>query len=182
MSTVSERYDRVAAGFAIRLDGLGARAWDAPTPCTDWSVRDLVAHVVAVHGRVAANVVSQPAHDVDPGGDLADQWRRAAEVVRDALRDEALASTVVGGMFGEQSFESLVGRLLCADTVVHTWDLARASGQDETLDPDAVAAAAQFLATLDDAIRRPGGMGPKIEPAPGADGQTRLLNFCGRRV
>ena len=36
------------------------------------------------------------------------------------------------GMFGEQTFESLVGRLVCSDTLIHTWDLARATGQVET--------------------------------------------------
>ena len=182
MSTVAQRYDVVAEGFTARLEAVGATQWDTLTPCSDWSVRDLVAHVVGVHHRVAANVSTGAPAEVDPEGDLLTQWRAAAEVVRHALRDEALASTVVGGMFGEQSFESLVGRLVCADTLVHTWDLARATGQDEALDPEALAAAAHFLATLDDAIRRPGGFGPKIEPAPGADQQTRFLNFCGRRV
>jgi hypothetical protein len=65
------------------------------------------------------------------------------------------ASQTVAGTFGEQSFESLVGRLLCADTLVHTWDLARAAGQEEQLDPDAVVKAMEFLAPLDEAIRRP---------------------------
>jgi uncharacterized protein (TIGR03086 family) len=83
-------------------------------------------------------------------------------------------------MFGEQPFESLVGRLLCTDTLIHTWDLARATGQDESLDPGAVAKAIEFLAPIDDAIRRPGGFGPKIDSPPDAGNQTRLLNFTGR--
>jgi uncharacterized protein (TIGR03086 family) len=88
----------------------------------------------------------------------------------------------VSGMFGEQSFESLVSRLLCADTLIHTWDLARATGQNEDLDPVAVQQAMEFLTPIDDAIRRPGGFGPKIEPPAGADPQTSLLNFVGRAV
>jgi hypothetical protein len=83
-------------------------------------------------------------------------------------------------MFGEQTFESLIGRLVCSDTLIHTWDLARSTGQDEVLDPDAVAKAFESLAPLDDAIRRPGGFAPKIAPAPGANAQIRFLNFCGR--
>jgi uncharacterized protein (TIGR03086 family) len=78
--------------------------------------------------------------------------------------------------------ESLVGRLLCADTLVHTWDLARATHQEERLDASAVVEAMEFLSPIDDAIRRPGGFGPKIAPKPDADEQTKLLNFCGRRV
>ena len=83
-------------------------------------------------------------------------------------------------MFGEQTFESLVGRLVCTDTLIHTWDLARATGQDETLDPGAVAKAMESLGPMDEAIRRPGGFGAKISPAPGADAQRQFLNFCGR--
>jgi uncharacterized protein (TIGR03086 family) len=95
---------------------------------------------------------------------------------------ETKANTTVGGMFGEQPFESLVARLLCSDTLIHTWDLARATGQDERLDPGAVARSEAFLAPIDEAIRRPGGFAPKIEPPADADEQTRFLNFCGRAV
>lgn len=98
-----------------------------------------------------------------------------------ALADQARASTVVGGMFGEQPWEQVVSRLLCADTLIHTWDLARATGQDDRLDDAAVAAATEFLPPLDDAIRRPEGFGPKIEAPQGADAQTTLLAFVGRR-
>lgn len=85
----------------------------------------------------------------------------------------------MSGAFREQPFSSLVG-LLCADTLIHTWDLARATGQDERLDAAAVADALGFLTPIDDAIRRPGGFGSKIEPPPGADEQTTFINFAGR--
>ncbi len=115
-----------------------------------------------------------------PDDDLPAQWSTVSELLLETLRDEARASQTVSGMFGEQPFESLVSRLLCTDTLVHTWDLARATGQAEGLDEVAVAKAMEFLAPLDEAIRRPGGFAPKIEPAQDADAQTRLLNFCGR--
>jgi hypothetical protein len=59
-------------------------------------------------------------------------------------------------------------------------DLARATGQDDQLDPDAVQRAMEFLEPLDDAIRRPGGFAAKIDPPKGANTQTRFLNFGGR--
>jgi len=106
----------------------------------------------------------------------------ARREVTAALEDPAQAARTISGMFGEQSFESLVSRLLCADTLIHSWDLARATGQDEDLDPVAVQQAMEFLGPIDEAIRRPGGFGPKIEPPPEADPQTKLLNFAGRAV
>jgi uncharacterized protein (TIGR03086 family) len=181
VSEIAERYARVAAGFTTRLEGVEDEGWARGTPCTEWDIRDLVAHVVRTHRAVVARVDGEEPEDVDVAGDLATQWHAASAAVGAALDDEDRAGTVVGGMFGEQSFETLVGRLLCTDTLVHTWDLARATGQDERLDSDAVARAAEFLVPIDEAIRRPGGFAPKIEPAPGADEQTRFLNFCGRQ-
>jgi len=65
---------------------------------------------------------------------------------------------------------------------VHSWDIARATGQDERLDPAGVAYAFEMLRPNDEALRGPGSFGPKIEPPPDADEQTRFLCFLGRRV
>jgi uncharacterized protein (TIGR03086 family) len=119
---------------------------------------------------------------VDADADLRAEWTSATDAIRAVLMDEPLASQTVSGVFGEQPFESLVGRLLCADTLIHTWDLARATGQDDRLDEHAAEKALEFLTPIDEAIRRPGGFAPKLEPPPGADAQTRLLAFTGRTV
>jgi uncharacterized protein (TIGR03086 family) len=180
MSEVDQRYAAVAAGFTVRLRGVGPGSWSAPTPCPEWTVRDLVAHVIATQRRVLAMVDGSEPADGEPDGDLHRQWLAASGAVTEAVGDDSRAGTVVRAMSGEQTFASLVGRLLCTDTLVHTWDLARATGQDETLDPDAVAKARESLTPLDETIRRPGGFGPKIAPSPSADAQTQFLNFCGR--
>ena len=182
MSEVSERYSTIASGFTARLNGVPPDQWSAPTPCTEWTARDVVGHVIGTHRRVMATLDRTEPDSVDLDEDLRREWLLATAAVRDALDDRTRAAQVVGGMFGEQPFESLVGRLLCADTLVHTWDLARATGQPEDLDSNAVLRAMEFLTPLDDAIRRPGGFAAKIEWPPDADDKTRLLNFCGRAV
>lgn len=181
-SEVTERYRRVADGFGRRLAGVRADQWGGPTPCEDWDVRTLVAHVVSTHARILGNVTEAAPPDADPTGDLPAQWAVARGAVSGALDDPEQAGQVVRGAFGEQSFESMVSRLLCSDTLFHTWDLARATGQDDRLDPAAVAAAAAFLEPLDEAIRRPGGFAPRIAAPPGADAQVRLLCFGGRQA
>jgi uncharacterized protein (TIGR03086 family) len=179
---VSDRYAIVADGFTVRISGVPPERWDAPSPCTEWAARDLVAHVINTHWRVLAALDASDPVVVQPDDDLAAAWPSANEAIRTALADPVRAATTVGGMFGTQPFESLVGRLLCADTLIHTWDLARATGQDESLDSGAVEQAMEFLAPIDEAIRRPGGFAPKIVPASDADAQTRLLSFAGRTV
>jgi uncharacterized protein (TIGR03086 family) len=182
VSEVRELYRRVADGFGVRLAGVQPGQWDAGTPCSEWDVRALVAHVIATHGRVRATLGDVDLAEVDANGDLIAQWASARQAVLAAVTDPAQAQQTVSGTFGEQPFETLVGRLLCADTLFHTWDLARATAQDEHLDAEASTKALEFLRPLDEAIRSPGGFGPKITPPPGADTQTMLLNFGGRAV
>ena len=180
MSEVSERYDTVADGFEARLVGIDADRWSSTSPCAEWTARDVVVHVVETHRRVRAALGDVSYEEVGADADLRAEWSSASDAVRVALRDDSLASKQVSGMFGTQPFEALVGRLLCADTLVHTWDLARATGQDDRLDEGAAERALEFLTPIDDAIRRPGGFGPKLDPPPGADVQARLLAFTGR--
>ncbi len=141
MSEVSERYAAIGDGFTRRVGGVPPSHWDVPSPCADWTAREIVEHVVNTHARVLASLDGSDPVPVSGEDDLVSAWPRATNAVRGALQDPARAGVIVGGMFGEQPFESVVGRLLCADTLIHTWDLARATGQDESLDPGAVAKA-----------------------------------------
>ena len=135
-----------------------------------------------MHRRIAARLdgseASAPAEDED----LVAAWHNATSTVKAALADPASASLSVGGRFGDTTFEQLVGGLVCADTLVHTWDLVRATGQDERLNADATAVALSFLIPRDEQIRVSGGFATKIEPPAGADEQTRLLCFAGRKL
>ena len=180
MSEVLDRYAAISDGFTARLAGVSPDRWSDPSPCAEWSARDVVVHVVNTHRRVRASIDGSTPAEVSGDDDLEAAWELARSSIVDALGDKVLAGQTVRGMFGEQPFESLVSRLLCADTLVHTWDLARATGQDETLDPDAVGRAMEFLTPLDEVIRRPGGFAAKLDPVEGTDEQTRFLNFCGR--
>jgi uncharacterized protein (TIGR03086 family) len=182
VSEISERYRGVARGFTTRVQGVAADDWSSPTPCPDWTVRDLVVHVTSTHNRVMATLEGTEPVQADPEADIEAQWLAATSTILEALSEESRASTLMSGMFGERTFESLVGGRVCTDTLVHTWDLARATGQDETLDSHAVTMALEALIPIDDAIRRPGGFGTKINPSPGADAQIQFLNFCGRRT
>lgn len=179
MSEIEDRYSRVARAFGDRLRGVAEGHWDSPTPCPDWAVRQLVAHVVNTHRRVLASS-GVPAPEVEE--DLIAGWREATAGMAAALADPERASGEVKTRAGRQRFDEMVGQLVCADTLVHTWDLARATGQDERLDPEAVERAFADLTPLNAAIRVPGGFGPAIISDEGAALQTRFLNFCGRSI
>jgi len=182
MSEHADRYTRVAAAFGARVDGIASDQWNAPTPCTEWTVRDLVGHVVSVHRAILAGLDVAPPPPPADDHDLAAAWHTATTGILAALADPARATAPVAGRFAPMPLEQLVGMLGCFDTLVHTWDVARATGQDERLDADAVTFSFDALRPNDDAIRGPGSYGPKLDPAPGADEQTRFLAFLGRRA
>ena len=181
MSEVAARYGTVAGAFEATMGRVRPEGWSSPSPCADWTARDVVVHVINTHRHVRGALGDLTVEEVDPKADLETGWASATSAIRDALRDRTLATAnTTSGPFGEQPFEALVGDLLCADTLVHTWDLAKATDQDVRLDPEAIEKALAFLAPLDEKIRRPGGFGPKLDPPAGADDQTRLLAFTGR--
>ena len=181
MSETSELYGTVASGFAKRVEGCPAESWSAASPCSDWTARDVVTHVIDSHRRVLANVSSPGEEPVADNQDLLAAFHAASTDILAALSNPEQAAQAVGGRFGDMSFENLVGGVLCADTLVHTWDLAKATGQDENLDINAVQVATAALLPLDKQIRVPGGFGPIVEAPEGAGDQTRLLCFAGRQ-
>lgn len=61
-----------------------------------------------------------------------------------------------------------------------TWDLARATGQDETLDPHKCAEMLEGMLPMEDALRQSGHYGPRVHVPDDADIQTKLLAFIGR--
>lgn len=181
MSEVADRYGRIADDFTARLASVPPGSWTSPSPCEGWTAHDVAKHVVDTHRRLLTRLSGGDPTPPDSDEDLPAAWAVESDAVRAALADPARAATEVKGMGGTQPFEELISGVLCADTLIHTWDLARATGQDDRLDAAAVASAYAFLTPNDEMLRSPGGMGPKIEPPAGADDQARLLCFVGRQ-
>jgi uncharacterized protein (TIGR03086 family) len=181
-SEIAERYRRVAGRFTERVRAVPADAWDNPSPCEGWVARDVVGHLVGwipgFLGRWGIDVVVQTSVDDDP---LA-AWLECSAAIQAALDDPDTAAREADSPLGRQSLEQIVGMIVIGDVLVHTWDLARATGQDETLDPDEVARLNSAMGQVPDEVLRSGGQfGPRIDVADDADLQTKLLAFSGRR-
>lgn len=180
MTDALDRYTRISKTFDSRLHGVADDQWNASTPCPDWDVRKLVSHLIGSH-QAMLSMVGQSHEAPGPDDDLIPVWHGVRKAVLDALGDSETAGRTVASPIGEMTFEQLIGGLLCGDTLFHTWDLARATGQDETMDEDLCVKQLELMLPLDDAIRTPGFFGPKLDSPEGADTQTKLLCFGGRR-
>lgn len=81
---------------------------------------------------------------------------------------------------GEVPLDRAVDQFYTADVFLHTWDLARATGQDESLDPDKCAQMLAGMEQMDEVLRASGQYGPRVAVPDDADAQTRLIGFIGR--
>lgn len=197
MSQALDLYRSLAGDFTARVDAVPPDAWDRQSPCEQWKTRDVVIHAIGVSGRCIklANGVQQSddlltsineaAAERIGSGDpdsIVKAWHDTKADMEEVLADPERAQQMVPGMAGPMPFEQMIARFICADVLIHTWDLARAAGLDEKLNQDAVAHAYEAMKPMDANIRVPGFFGPKVEPPPGADLQTQFLCFLGRQV
>jgi uncharacterized protein (TIGR03086 family) len=171
-----DRYGEAAARFTARLDAVGDDQWSNPTPCTDWDVRQLVDHVIDIQRQIPEGLGTS----VNDGADAQERWTGVREAALAAIRQPGVLDRTMPGRSGEVPVEmALIPRL--SDLIVHTWDLARATGGDERLDPDTAAIVLERLKPNDEILRSTGTFGPKVDAPPGADAGVELLCFTGRR-
>lgn len=180
MSETADRFRNVASRLSERVAAVPDDAWDRQSPCAEWTTRGVLGHLVGntgwFLGRAGLEAPSGPSVDEDPKA----AWEAAREATQRALDDPEVAQREVESPMGNMPLEQLIGMIGVADVLIHTWDLCRAAGIDESLDPDEVHRVYEGMRPNDEMIRRQGVFGPKVEVPEDADEQTRFLAFTGR--
>jgi uncharacterized protein (TIGR03086 family) len=177
-------YRGTVEGWNAQLAAVGADHWDRPTPCSEWTVRDLVNHVAGedlwtvplVRGSTIKEVGDQFDGDVlgdDPAATALDAAGAAVFAVGERLPEGGTVQL----SYGEESLEEYL-RQLAADHLVHGWDLAVAIGAAPRLDADLVAGVATWFAEREDTYRSVGAIGPRAGSYD--DPQADLLAGFGR--
>lgn len=184
MSAAADEHRLVAAGFTERVRGAAPDAWDAPAPCAGWVARDVVRHLVEwfpgfLKAGADIDLPKGPSVDEDPVA----AWQVHSDAVQAVLDDPGTVDrTLSNPHLGTMPLDRAIAMFYTADVFMHTWDLARATGQDERLDPDRCARMVEGMQGMDELMRSSGQFGPRVEVAADADPQTRLLAFIGRTV
>lgn len=189
MTTTTDPRDllhRALDAFGDRLAVLDHDDLDAPTPCADWTVRDLLDHIVDEELWAPPLLAGEPAEDIGDrfegdrlGDDPFAAWRAAADATRAATTSEAALTADVQLPGRVISGADLLMELF-ADHVIHTWDLARATGGDERLPDDLVAACSEWFDAHENTWRAEGQIGAPAAVPTDADTQTKLLARFGR--
>jgi uncharacterized protein (TIGR03086 family) len=178
VSSTLERYNVAVSGFRRRLEPLAPSAFSLPSPCEGWTAGDLVDHTIGAVTLVAG--LAGASVDDDGSSGYVERFDRATDGLRAKAADPVIGATVVDSPFGKLAVKQLVSSIVVHDLLVHTWDLARATGGDERLDEALVAHTYASMAPLDDVLRGHG-FATKVAAPDGADAQTELLCFLGRR-
>ena len=177
--------DAATDEFGQRLALVGEEAWALPTPCAGWDVRYLAAHVIGGNRFAAFILGGMPASDAidrvmsSPqfGSDATVAWATTCASQASAFAEAGALERRIDHPLGEISGREFL-EFRVFDITLHAWDLARAIGAGEELDPDLVEA---VLDIVDDG---PPGMGFGIEAlgkvSADAAPQAKLLDLTGR--
>lgn len=184
--SAAELYERAALACDALIRTVTAEQWKAATPCDDWTVHDLVNHLVNENRwmppLLAGCTIDEVGDQFDGdllGADPVQAWSSALEAARGAVLTAKDSDRPVQLSFGEtppREYLMQVG----ADHLVHFWDLASAIGADPTLDPELVAEVSGWFIDLEEAYRSAGATGPRPEQAGDGGPQAKLLAMFGR--
>jgi uncharacterized protein (TIGR03086 family) len=149
------------------LDAIPADRWDAPSPCTEWTVRDVAEHLVEALGLIAGAVSGEQV-----GATSFDEVTRRCLA---AFADPAALAAVYPSPVGPLSGRAMADISL-SESLVHGWDLATGAGLRYAPDPAAVAAVAGFP----DGPKAPGMFAESVPVPADAPAFVALLGRLGR--
>lgn len=177
--------DTATDEFGRRLRLVDEGSWALPTPCADWDVQYLVAHVIggnrfAVHvlgGMSAMDAIEQVMSSPQLGDDAAMAWTSTCGDQRNAFNTDAVLDRRIDHPLGEITGSQFL-EFRVFDITLHAWDLARSIGADDQLDSELVDVVLNIVRN------GPPGMGFGITPlgqvTEPATPQATLLDLTGR--
>jgi len=179
MPDATEWYARAARRAIDVMAAVPDERWGDPTPCQEWTVQDLADHLAAGAEYLSAACNGTQPREVT--GTTAARYRVAVDECLAALREPGVLERACVSPLGFEWTVADAAAGIFMDTLVHTWDLARATGQDSNLDPALVeACVATFLPHMPEMGRQSGLVGAAVDVGPGASAQDRLLGAMGR--
>jgi uncharacterized protein (TIGR03086 family) len=158
---------------------------DDPTPCPDWTVRQLVNHLMFWAPVLERAGRKEPVRPLpDPEQDLAvGDWQQRYAALTGSLVDawsDPAAWTGTSRMTGPESPAQLFGGMTLCELVLHGWDLASATGQELACDDETATHLHQIIEPMAAQARSMGAFGPRVSVEESASPLWRALAFSGR--
>ena len=179
-------FQRATEGFGRQVHSIVGGQWHDPTPCTDWDVRTLVQHVTVEQLWVPPLLAGATVGDVGDrfdgdvlGADPVTVWDAAAAASLAGFAVAGVLETTVSLSAGDRPTAEYCWEMT-TDALIHSWDLARGIGADETLDPELVDLAYERTLPIAEHLHETGLFAPPVPVLEDAPVQTRLLALFGR--
>lgn len=178
--SAADRHRRVSADFSALVKG--TRDWSAPSPVAEWDAAGVLGHLIGwLPGMLLLGCELELPQGPDPAADPVAAWEMRSTAVQDILDDPEKATvTYRSGMLGDMTVTELLDRFWTADVFMHSWDLARATGQDIAIDASMSQALLSGLSSMEEVIRASKQFGEARPVAEDASVQDRLIAFIGR--
>jgi uncharacterized protein (TIGR03086 family) len=187
MANITEFHRRALEDTRSVVAGIDRVQWADASPCDGWDVRALLNHVVSGNlwaaelgsGRTIEEVGNRLDGDV-LGDDALAAYDASANAATATFGAPGALDAPCAVSYGPVPGSVYAGHRFI-DVLIHGWDLATATGQDATLDPELVDAAYRLLQDQADMVRASGMFGEDILVPVGVGPQTQLLAFIGRK-
>ncbi|WP_204039023.1 TIGR03086 family metal-binding protein [Acrocarpospora phusangensis] len=187
MSDIAARYTSRADAFQAKIRQVRPEQWSNQSPCADWTARDVVQHIIDMHGAMLAPL----GRSLSPAPSVADDplaaFVAARADVETLLNTPELAATTAETPSGPMSMEQHVDQVVSADMVLHGWDLAKATGQDPTIESADIQSMWPTVQHVPAEFRIPEAFGPgivvygpEVKVPEDSTLQDRLLGLIGR--
>jgi uncharacterized protein (TIGR03086 family) len=188
MSDLLLLFRRSVEGFGRHVHAIDAAQWHDATPDTEWDVRMLVNHVTVEQLWVPALVEGSSVADIGSrfdgdqlGADPVAAWDAAVGASLAAFGAPGRLDGTVSLSSGDKSTAEYCWEMT-TDALIHSWDLARGIGGDESLDPELAELVFERTLPVAEHLHETGLFAPPVPVAGDAPLQTRLLAIFGRRA
>ena len=188
MTQLQTLFRRAINGFGRHVNAITDEQWHDPTPCTDWDVRTLVNHVTVeqlwVPPLVAGDRVADVGDRLDGdqlGLDPVATWKAASASSVSAFEALGALDGTVSLSAGERPTTEYAWEMT-TDALIHSWDLARGIGADESMDPELVDLVYHRTLPFAEQLQETGLFAPPVPVPEDAPLPVKLLAIFGRRA
>lgn len=173
----AEQHAYDAGRFTALVESAGPDDWDRPSPVQEWTARGVVEHLLEwLPGFLERTGTSVPPVDTS---DLAGAWRQRADDVQQLIETQGDVE-FESPMFGRTTVAAAINQFYTADVWMHSWDLARALGQNPDLGEERCAQALAGMEPMEQVLRDSGQFGQRVDVPADASAQDRFIGFIGR--
>ena len=180
MNSTATSYADASRALTELLSGVPVDSWDRPSPCPDWSARDVLRHLIETQrdflGERGVDLGEVPDVEASPAG----AWQTHSERVLTAVAHDAVTTAPYDGFFGPTTVGATFEQFYVWDMLVHRWDIARAVSAEDRLSDAELTAIESGAEGFGPALYMDGICRPAVEVPAGADRTAQVLARLGR--